>query len=368
MELPLPSMELPLPSMEQSLPSVEQPLPSVEQPLPSVEQPLPSMEQSLPSMEQPLPSVGLVVSAATPNCGASDIPGIDYKTTTILLDGRRVKLELCGAVPGCAAFESAPKIGVAPTCVSEANLKLEQLDWIVNVAVTVGNTFSKAWVDPSPESCLAEMLWGFLASFSFFLVSTGLTGILLVYDITNRWSFDGIDRWIKEIDEHAPGVPRILVGNRLHLAFKRQVPTEQARAYAEKNCMTFFEVSPLCNFNVIESFTELSRIVLMRHGMEKIWRPNRVFSLQDLCCRAIVSCTPVHLIDKLPLPVTIKSHLKSFSMANGMNAVMMHGRSYSLASSGGGSSSKGNSLKRSKSIRPPQSPPQNCSRNNCKIS
>lgn len=39
--------------------------------------------------------------------------------------------------------------------------------------------------------------------------------------------------------------------------------------------MTFFEVSPLCNFNVVESFTELSRIVLMRHGMEKIWRPNR---------------------------------------------------------------------------------------------
>ena len=64
-------------------------------------------------------------------------------------------------------------------------------------------------------------------------------------------------------------MPRILVGNRLHLAFKRQVPTEQARAYAEKNGMTFFEVSPLC------TFTELSRIVLMRHGMEKFWRPNR---------------------------------------------------------------------------------------------
>ncbi|KAM7393787.1 hypothetical protein PAMP_020634 [Pampus punctatissimus] len=205
--------------------------------------------------------------------------------------------------------------------------------------------------------------------------SRGAQGILLVYDITNGWSFDGIDRWIREIDEHAPGVPRILVGNRLHLAFKRQVPTEQARAYAEKNSMTFFEVSPLCNFNVIESFTELSRIVLMRHGMEKFWRPNRVFSLQDLCCRSIVSCTPVHLIDKLPLPVAIKSHLKSFSMANGMNAVMMHGRSYSVANSaasGGGSSggSKANSLKRSKSFRPPQSPPKDSSssKGNCKIS
>uniref|UniRef100_A0AAZ3SQ02 small monomeric GTPase n=1 Tax=Oncorhynchus tshawytscha TaxID=74940 RepID=A0AAZ3SQ02_ONCTS len=243
---------------------------------------------------------------------------IDYKTTTILLDGRRVKLELwdtSGQGRFCTIFRS---------------------------------------------------------------YSRGAQGILLVYDITNGWSFDGIDRWIREIDEHAPGVPRILVGNRLHLAFKRQVPTEQARAYAEKNGMTFFEVSPLCNFNVIESFTELSRIVLMRHGMEKFWRPNRVFSLQDLCCRSIVSCTPVHLIDKLPLPVAIKSHLKSFSMANGMNAVMMHGRSYSVATNAAGgsggvsgnnsSSSKGNSLKRSKSFKPPPSPPKSSSsKSNCNI-
>lgn len=86
-----------------------------------------------------------------------------------------------------------------------------------------------------------------------------------------------------------------------------------------------------------------------------------------------MSCTPVHLIDKLPLPVAIKSHLKSFSMANGMNAVMMHGRSYSVANSAasGSGGSKANSLKRSKSFRPPQSPPKNSSsssKRNCKIS
>ncbi|KAF3687287.1 WAP, Kazal, immunoglobulin, Kunitz and NTR domain-containing protein Precursor [Channa argus] len=200
--------------------------------------------------------------------------GIDYKTSTILLDGRRVKLEL--------------------------------------------------W-DTSGQGTFSTIFRSY---------SRGAQGILLVYDITNAWSFDGIDRWMREIDEHAPGVPRILVGNRLHLAVKRQVPTDQARAYAEKNSMIFFEVSPLCNFNVIESFTELSRIVLMRHGMDKFWRPNRA----------------------------IKSHLKSFSMPNGMNAVMMHGRSYSVATglasgcSGGGSKAK--SIKPSKSFRPPQSPPK----------
>ncbi|XP_039357220.1 ras-related protein Rab-40B isoform X2 [Mauremys reevesii] len=152
--------------------------------------------------------------------GATESPygynmGIDYKTTTILLDGRRIKLQLwdtSGQGRFCTIFRS---------------------------------------------------------------YSRGAQGVILVYDITNRWSFDGIDRWIKEIDEHAPGVPKILVGNRLHLAFKRQVSTEQAQAYAERLGMTFFEVSPLCNFNITESFTELARIVLMRHGMDRLWRPNK---------------------------------------------------------------------------------------------
>uniref|UniRef100_UPI0037E94799 ras-related protein Rab-40B isoform X2 n=1 Tax=Semicossyphus pulcher TaxID=241346 RepID=UPI0037E94799 len=238
--------------------------------------------------------------------GATESPygynmGIDYKTTTILLDGRRVKLQLwdtSGQGRFCTIFRS---------------------------------------------------------------YSRGAQGVILVYDITNRWSFDGIDRWIKEIDE-------ILVGNRLHLAYKRQVTTEQAQVYAEKLGVTFFEVSPLCNFNITESFTELARIVLMRHGMERLWRPNKVLSLQDLCCRSIVSCTPVHLVDKLPLPLALKSHLKSFSMANGLNARMMHGRSYSVtanASSHQGATKR----KKPKLIRPPPlSPSAQTCRNSCKIS
>lgn len=243
--------------------------------------------------------------------GSSESPygynmGIDYKTTTILLDGRRVKLQLwdtSGQGRFCTIFRS---------------------------------------------------------------YSRGAQGVILVYDITNRWSFDGIDRWIKEIDEHAPGVPKILVGNRLHLAYKRQVTTEHAQAFAERLGVTFFEVSPLCNFNITESYTELARIVLMRHGMERLWRPNKVLSLQDLCCRSIVSCTPVHLVDKLPLPVALKSHLKSFSMANGLvNTRMMHGRSYSVIPS---SAKKRNGTKKSKIIYPPLSPSQHCARTSCKIS
>ncbi|XP_022379123.1 ras-related protein Rab-40B isoform X2 [Enhydra lutris kenyoni] len=223
--------------------------------------------------------------------GAAESPyghpaGIDYKTTTILLDGRRVKLQLwdtSGQGRFCTIFRS---------------------------------------------------------------YSRGAQGVILVYDIANRWSFDGIDRWIKEIDE-------------------RQVPTEQAQAYAERLGVTFFEVSPLCNFNITESFTELARTVLLRHGMDRLWRPSKVLSLQDLCCRAVVSCTPVHLVDKLPLPMALRGHLKSFSMASGLNARMMHGRSYSLATS---SAHKRSGLRKVKAARPPQSPPKRCPRNSCKVS
>lgn len=31
--------------------------------------------------------------------------------------------------------------------------------------------------------------------------SRGAQGIILVYDITNKWSFSGLDRWLREVEE-----------------------------------------------------------------------------------------------------------------------------------------------------------------------
>jgi len=75
--------------------------------------------------------------------------------------------------------------------------------------------------------------------------------------------------------QHAPGVPKILVGNRCHLAFKREVSELVAEEYAQRHDMTFLEVSPLCNFNVMESLVALSRVALQRNGMSRTWGINR---------------------------------------------------------------------------------------------
>lgn len=39
--------------------------------------------------------------------------------------------------------------------------------------------------------------------------------------------------------------------------------------------MTLFEVSPLCDFNIRESFSELARRALHRNGMERLLRSNK---------------------------------------------------------------------------------------------
>ncbi|KAA0190306.1 hypothetical protein HAZT_HAZT009138 [Hyalella azteca] len=191
--------------------------------------------------------------------GASESPycvGSGHKTTVILLDGKRVKLQL--------------------------------------------------W-DTSGQGRFCTIIRSY---------SRGAQGILLVYDITNKWSFEGLDRWMQEIQEHAPGVPKVLIGNRLHLAFKRQVSQGQAEQYAAKNRMGLFEVSPLCDFNIVESFTELSRLALKRNGMERLWRASKVLSLQELCCRTIVAATSVYGIERLPLPPGLRSTLKSYTIQN----------------------------------------------------
>ncbi|VDK42124.1 unnamed protein product [Anisakis simplex] len=144
--------------------------------------------------------------------------------------------------------------------------------------------------------------------------SRGAQGILLVYDITNRWSFDGIRRWLAEIDEYAPGIPRILVGNRLHLEFNRAVSRAEAETFAHKRNMQYFEISTLVYFNVHESLTELARLVIQRNGMHWLWRTNQVSNLQDLCCRAVVACVKnIHAIERLPLPAFLKFKVRSFA-------------------------------------------------------
>ncbi|XP_061772573.1 ras-related protein Rab-25-like [Nerophis ophidion] len=83
----------------------------------------------------------------------------------------------------------------------------------------------------------------------------GAVGALLVYDITKHLTYDSVERWLKELFDHAdPHMVVMLVGNKCDLEADRSVPTEQARDFAEKSGLLFLETSALASTNVEVAF------------------------------------------------------------------------------------------------------------------
>merc|ERR1712137_1301762 len=86
----------------------------------------------------------------------------------------------------------------------------------------------------------------------------GAVGALLVYDITKTVTFENVERWLKELRDHADAnIVIMLVGNKSDLRHLREVPTEAAKEYAEKNSLSFIETSALDATNVELAFQNI---------------------------------------------------------------------------------------------------------------
>ncbi|KAL7980191.1 hypothetical protein Chor_001459 [Crotalus horridus] len=83
----------------------------------------------------------------------------------------------------------------------------------------------------------------------------GAVGALLVYDIAKHLTYENVERWLKELRDHADSnIVIMLVGNKSDLRHLRAVPTDEARAFAEKNGLSFIETSALDSTNVEAAF------------------------------------------------------------------------------------------------------------------
>ena len=68
--------------------------------------------------------------------------------------------------------------------------------------------------------------------------------ILLIYDITDRESFDSMPKWIQEVlDVKNSEAVFILIGNKIDLESERKVSFEEGKKFAEENKFVFQEVS-----------------------------------------------------------------------------------------------------------------------------
>ncbi|KAH0793663.1 Ras-related protein RABD1 [Histomonas meleagridis] len=95
----------------------------------------------------------------------------------------------------------------------------------------------------------------------------GSNGIVVVYDITDRESFEQVSHWMTEIDSHAsPDVCRLLVGNKCDLNDKRAVKTEEGEALARQFGIPFLETSAKDSMNVDEMFTTMAGAMKKKAG------------------------------------------------------------------------------------------------------
>ena len=83
-------------------------------------------------------------------------------------------------------------------------------------------------------------------------------GCLLVFDITNKSTFEQCRNFLYDIKQIAePDCVFLLIGNKIDLEDQRQVEKDEAMKYATENKMYYIETSALTKFNVNDAFEKL---------------------------------------------------------------------------------------------------------------
>ena len=127
---------------------------------------------------------------------------------------------------------------------------------------TIGVDFTNRTVEIG-EDLVKLQLWDTAGQERFRTVTStyyrGAQGIVVIFDVTERRSFETVRAWVEDVDKWASsGTVRILVGNKTDLHESRQVSTEEAEQLAEELRMKYYETSARENYNVEEAFLGLA--------------------------------------------------------------------------------------------------------------
>jgi len=100
----------------------------------------------------------------------------------------------------------------------------------------------------------------------------GAQGIILVYDVASRETFDALPRWFSEMEPYvSPSVVKIIVGNKVDKEYSRAVSPEEGRRFAERMGSLFIEASAKTAVGVHEVFIDLVEKII---DTPELWSPS----------------------------------------------------------------------------------------------
>merc|ERR1712087_389523 len=110
---------------------------------------------------------------------------------------------------------------------------------------TIGVDFKIRTLDLEGKTCKLQ-IWDTAGQERFRTITSsyyrGAHGIIIVYDVTDKESFNNVKHWIQEIEKYAAdGVKKLLVGNKCDLQSKRAVTTDEAQELADSLGIQFIK-------------------------------------------------------------------------------------------------------------------------------
>ena len=118
-------------------------------------------------------------------------------------------------------------------------------------------------------------------------------GFIIVYDITNRLSFDNVNNWVEQIKQLAPShIKNVIFGNKTDLSSERVIKTNEWKELADKFKFKFFETSAKTGHNLNEGYEYLVKEILgdidsvktSRKEANKLKNKNQKNKKKESCC------------------------------------------------------------------------------------
>ena len=147
------------------------------------------------------------------------------------------------------------KVGKTAICNSLLNIEFNQ-----DMLSTIGSDKLETKFSLKNGNEIKLILWDTAGQERFRSIALkaikAVQGIVVVFDVTEKSSFENVGLWLEEIKENLQNPCLVLFGNKIDLEEdKWQVTTEEAKKYAEKMNLTYFQTSAKTKAGIKEGFS-----------------------------------------------------------------------------------------------------------------